>query len=314
MGFGTPLLSDARRPPTSPCPSQEDVTGDADNSDRISVTLERGLLTHLTRLTRFCTLPRVLLTNDPAVLPSAGASLRVLELACDGNEEDKASIAALLPVAPGLEALDVGASRLTAADAARLAAALPRDIARLRVATVHERVWAALPITILELQDLPADLALLAGASRLERLSVSTISGVEPAALVAALQALTRLRALHLGDYFWGRRAFEPRKRSRGNAAAPAAAAAAAHAPPTADAVDAFVAAAAALPSMRELSLDGFYVGGKAKVALLQAAPRLSALRLSACGLRAAAAAALAAQLRAAAGHALSLYVRGSPI
>jgi hypothetical protein len=291
------------------------VTEDAsfcDERHSISVPLERGLLAHLTRLTRFCTLPRAVLPNDPDVLPRAGATLRVLELACDRDKGGKASIEALLPVAAGLEALDVGDSRLTAVDAARLAAALPRDIARLRVVTIHERVWSALPITSLELKHPPDDLALLAGASRLERLSMSTVSGVDPAALAAALQALPRLRALQLGD--WGRRAFDPRGRSTGDAAAPAAAAAA-HAPPTDDAVDAFVAAAAALPSMRDLCLNGFYVGGKAKAALLDAAPRLLSLSLSAYGLSAREAAALTAQLRAAAGRdALYLYIRGLPI
>jgi hypothetical protein len=44
-------------------------------------------------------------------------------------------------------------------------------------------------------------------------------------------------------------------------------------------------------------------VGGEAKAALLEAAPRLSALRLVACGLGAEEAAGLAAQLRAAAGR-----------
>jgi hypothetical protein len=259
------------------------------------------LLTHLTRLTRLCTRMDLVLPNDPAALPSAGGSLRVLELACDGDEEREASLEALLPVAAGLEALDVGRSYLDAADAVRLAAALPRDIARLRVRTDDARVWSALPLTHLELRDLPDDLALLAGASRLEWLSVWTVSGAEPAALAAALQALPRLRVLQLGSKY--ERAFEPTASSAHSAALAAAAPTGADAGDApAEAVDAFVAAVAGLPSLRELTLTGFHVGDEAKAALLEAVPRLSALRLSACGLSDEAVAALAAQLRAAVG------------
>jgi hypothetical protein len=277
--------------------------------------IEPGLLTHLTRLTRLCTRRDLQLPNDPAALPSAGASLRVLELASDLDDERGLCVEALLPVAAGLEALDIGEARLTAADAARLAAALPREIARLRIASTSRRdsacVWAALPLTHLELYSPPADLALLAGASRLELLSVSTVSGAEPAALAAALQALPRLRALQLGSEYL--RAFEPPPTAHYAApvaTAPAGTGAQDAAPPTAEAVDAFVAAVAGLPFLRELSLTGFHVGDEAKAALLKAAPRLSSLRLFAC-LSDEAAAGLAAQLRAAGGRcALSLEER----
>jgi hypothetical protein len=262
------------------------------------------LLTHLTRLTRLST--PVVLSDDPAVLPSAGASLRVLELVRDRLYDHDACIEALLPVAAGLKALDINNARFTAADAARLAAALPRDIARLRVGTSDERVWSALPVTVLELHSPPADLARLARASRLERLSVSTVSGAEPAALAAALQALPCLQALDIGDG----RSFAFKLSAAPVAAAPAGAGARDAPPLAADAVDAFVAAVAGLPSLRELGLKGVYIGSKAKAALLQAAPRLSALRLSVCNLSDDAAAGLEAQLRAAAGRSpLSLEV-----
>jgi hypothetical protein len=267
--------------------------------------LESGLLTHLTRLTRLCTRRRVRLPNDPAALPSAGASLRVLELAHDGYGGHRAAVEALLPVAAGLEALDVGESSLTPAEAARLAAVLPRDIPRLHIATWGQRAWSALPITSLELRDMPADLALVAGASRLERLSLETISDADPTALAAALQALPRLQVLRLGGGL--HRAFEPAPLPEGGPAAPLAAvpagAGAGDAPPTAKAVGAFVAAVAGLPSLRELGLAGFHIGREAKAALLQAAPRLSALRLAVCGLGDRKVAALAAQLREAAGR-----------
>jgi hypothetical protein len=273
-----------------------------------------GLLTHLTRLTRLCTRPDVLLANDPAALPTAGGSLRVLELAGDAaagyypDPRPRACVDALLPVAAGLEALDLGDSSLTGADVARLAAALPRDIARLRIKASDELAWSALPVTSLDLDHPPADLALLAAAApRLERLSLGRVAGVEPAALAAALEALPRLRALQLGNDW--HRAFEPVVPAR--AAAPEAAAARAAPPPPAEAVDAFVAAVAGLPSLRELSLTAFDFGRKAQAALLEAAPRLSALRLAICGASAEEAAALAARLREAAGSGvLSLEVR----
>jgi hypothetical protein len=281
--------------------------------------LERGLVTHLTRLTRLCARRELALSNDPDVLPSAGASLRVLELAYDGDERGQAAVEALLPVAAGLVALDIGESFLTPADAARLAAVLPRDIPRLHIATWDQSMWSVLPTTHLELEVLPADLTLLAGASRLERLSVKEIPVADPAALAAALQALPRLRSLDLGDDC--HRAFTPAPPlPAGHPAAPVAAApaggGAGNAPPTAEAIGAFVAAVAGLPSLRELSLAGFRIGRRAKAALLQAAPRLSALRLVVRGLPTRpvdgkAVAELAAQLRAAAGPgALSLEVR----
>jgi hypothetical protein len=153
-------------------------------------------------------------------------------------------------------------------------------MARLHIRPMNEHAtaWAVLPVTSLDLLHLPADLAPLARASRLERLSVHSASGAVPAALAAALQALPRLRVLQLGNK--RERAFSRHKAS-----------------------DAFVAAAARLPSLQHLSLAGFSLGAKAKAALLAVAPRLSALRLEACGLSAEAAAGLAAQLRAAAGR-----------
>jgi hypothetical protein len=273
-------------------PSQE--RNDATGLDRFPATLSPGLLSHLTRLTRL-RLWGVYLPDDPDVLPSAGASLRVLELMCDGEDEGEAAIEALLPVAAGLDALDIHISRLTAADAARLAAALPRDMARMRVSNRRNsdpRVWSALPITDLFLREPPADLALLAGASGLEQLDVIYVWDVEPAALAAALQALPRLRALELNN--GGFRAFEPD--------APG------HAPPD-DAVDAFVAAVAGLPSLRDLSLAGFHVGPRAEAALMQAAPRLSSLYLSVCGWTDEAADGLEGRLSAAAGRGVLLYL-----
>jgi hypothetical protein len=277
--------------------------------------MEAGMLTHLTRLTRLRTRRDLQLPNDPAALPSAGGSLRALELDSDaaGYDSDlnpRACVEALLRVAPGLEALEINDSSLNPADAARLAAALPRDIARLRIKTNDARVWSALPVTHLELEGQPPeDLALLAAATRLERLSLSSLVGVEPAALAAALQAMPRLRELQLGNDW--QRAFEPVPPLPAYMAAPVAAAPAGVAVPTPEAVDAFVAAVAGLPSLQELSLTGFHISGEAKAALVEAAPRLSALRLLVCGLSADAASALAAQLRAAAGRGgLSLEVR----
>jgi hypothetical protein len=297
-----------------PChePSRQDEVSDADYDadEEIRIAIQPGLLTHLTRLTRLCTRPDVVLTNDPAVLPTAGSSLRVLELACDTadyaagndfNHNPRACMEALLPVAAGLEALDICESRLTPADAVRLAAALPQGIARLRINTDVDRVWSALPITSLKLGFVPDDLTLLAGAPRLGQLSVSSLVGVEPVALAAALQAMPRLRMLQLGDGW--RRAFEEWSLFPPDAGeAP---------PPTADAIDAFVAAVASLPHLLELTLAGFHIGSKAKAALLEAASRLSALRLAVCGLSGEATAGLGAQLRAAAGNgSLSLEVR----
>jgi hypothetical protein len=278
------------------------------------------MLTHLTRLTRLCTKRDVRLPDDPDVLPTAGGSLKVLQLATDLTgyndfSDPQACVEALLPVAAaGLEALDIAYSCLTPTEAARLAAALPRDIALLHVGW-NKGAWAALPVTSLELYRPPAaDLALLAAASRLERLSLTTLSGVDLAALAAALQALPRLRVLQLGDAY----KYNRRPLFADGAAATAAAApddgsdAEEGVPPPVDACDAFVAAVVAgLPNLRELSLRGVYVAGEAEAALLQAAPRLSALVLWVCGLSADAAAGLAARLRAAAGRgALSLDVR----
>jgi hypothetical protein len=289
-------------------PRQDKVADAAYDAGEVHtrMVLEPGLLTHLTRLTRLCTRPDLMLPNDPDALPSAGSSLRVLVLACDATSaghEPRPCIEALLPVAAGLDALDVAEWHLTPGDAARLAAALPRDIAQLRIKADDPSLWAALPLTGLTLEFLPADLALLAGPPRLWQLSVSIVEGVDPAALAAALQALPRLRALQLGDGW--HRPFQPFAWGADAGAA---------APPTAEAVDAFVAAVAGLPSLRELSLEGFHIGRKAKAALLQAAPRLSALRLAVSGTTNEAAAALAAQMRAAAGRgALSLAVRAWP-
>jgi hypothetical protein len=260
--------------------------------------LQPGLLTHLTRLTRLCICGQLRLPNDPAALPSAGGGLRVLELPrlslCDPTW---APIEALLPVAAGLEALDINDLWLTPADAARLAAALPRGIARLHFAPRIFRqpgadgAWAALPVTSLELERPPADLSLLAGASRLERLSVDMVSRASAAALVAALRALPRLRVLQLGMDFGHLFAGDQQARAPG-------------------AFDAFVAAAVGLRSLRELRVSGCPLGGNAKSALVEAAPRLSALRLAHCGLSDGEAAGLAARLRAAAGrNALSLEV-----
>jgi hypothetical protein len=264
------------------------------------------MLTHLTRLTRLCISSFesceddavIQVPNDPAALPSAGHSLRVLELARDyeweGHQHERGSIEALLPLAAGLESLVIRDSRLSPAAAARLAAALPRDMARLHIGPRRgSRAWAALPVTSLLLDRPPADLALLAGAARLERLIVESVSGTKPAALAAALQALPRLRVLQLGTIDC--RAFNLGATSGGGAAAPPDGAA--------KASDAFVAAAARLPSLQYLSLAGFYLGRRAKAALLEAAPRLSALRLWACGLSDEAAPRLSAQLRAAAGR-----------
>jgi hypothetical protein len=276
-------------------PSSQDGATDAS----IDVRLKPGLLTHLTRLTRFCTSRSdARLPNDPAALPSAGGSLRALELDCDYEESIAAGprviLDALLPVAAGLESLDIADSRITPADAVRLAAALPRDMARLHIGTWSESsAWAALPMTTsLDIRRPPADLALLAGATRLERLTVGIVQGAAPDACAAALQALPRLRVLQLGTQY--ARAFRKGPPSGGSAAA---------APSGAEASDAFVAAAARLPSLQYLGLSGFHVGYQAEAALLEAAPRLSALRLEACGLSAEAAAGLAAQLRAAAGR-----------
>jgi hypothetical protein len=127
-----------------------------------------GLLTHLTRLTRLCIRPyassehnAIRVPNDPAALPSAGGSLRVLELARDyagrSSRDPRVCIEALLPCA-GLKSLRIGKSRMGVADAARLAAALPR----------------------------------------LERLVVDRVEGAPPAALAAALRALPRLTTLQL--------------------------------------------------------------------------------------------------------------------
>jgi hypothetical protein len=308
--------TDRHSPPCRACPSRQNEVSECKSSffagEVFPIAIEAGMLTHLTRLTRLRTRRDLQLPNDPAALPSAGGSLRVLELASDAGGYDrhfqpKACLEALLRVAPGLEALDVGESSLTPADAARLAAALPRDIARLHIKTYTGRMWSALPVTSLELEGQPPeDLALLAAATRLERLSLSSFVGVEPAALAAALQALPRLRALQVGNDW--RRAFEPVVSVYASAPQAAAARAAA---PTAEAVDAFVAAVAGLPALRELSLTGFHIRGEAEAALLEAAPRLSALRLSVCDLWAAAASELAARLRAAAGRgALSAEVR----
>jgi hypothetical protein len=282
-----------------------------DNRYRSQVPHEPGMLTHLTRLTRLRTRADLDMPNDPALLPSAGGSLRVIELVSDGDADHKACVEALLPVAAGLEALEIDESCLKPADAARLAAALPRGIARLRVAAWDERVWSALPITHLELELPPANLTLLAGASRLECLSIETVQGVEPAALAAALQALPRLRALDLGAS--GYRLFEPDAAPAGGPAAPEAAAldGAGAVDAFVAAVDAFVAAVAGLPSLRKLILGGCNVGRKATAALLEAAPRLSVLRLTVCGLDGKAAKRLSNRLRAAAGRgALSLKVR----
>jgi hypothetical protein len=270
-------------------------------------------LSHLTRLTRLC-IPSdgiyrfntVQILNEPDALPSAGGSLRALEVACDyevnthGPNDPLVCIEALLPVAAGLESLDLGDSWMSRADAARLAAALPRDMARLHmeprsnrhvaVATRHV-AWALLPVSSLEVVCPPADLNVLAGASRLERLIMHNVAGTAPAAMAAALQALPRLRTLQLSAR--DGRVFDAPV-TGGWEAPPGA---------TAEPSDAFVAAVARLPSLQHLGLAGFHIGGEAKAALVEAAPRLSSLRLAACGLSAKAAARLAARLRAAAGR-----------
>jgi hypothetical protein len=157
--------------PLSP-PPQGYVTEDAWKHYGCVAPLEPGMLTHLTRVTHLRLIRGVQLPNDPAALPSAGASLRVLEMLCDARDElpelsdegstrpPEAPIEALLPVAPGLEVLDIHESCLTAADAARLAAALPRGMARLQIGTRDKRVSAALPMTNPEPRSLPADPAL----------------------------------------------------------------------------------------------------------------------------------------------------------
>jgi hypothetical protein len=317
-----------QRAPAAPSPLSQNYPLRQPNRIRWEeFPVEVGLLTHLTRLTRLCTGHDVRLPNDPGVLPTAGGSLRALEIASDKSgdfDDPQACVEALLPVAAGLEALDVGASRLTPAQAARLAAALPRDIARLRIAIDDPGewrrkkygcgAWSGLPVNELELECPPADLALLARATRLERLSMRTLSGAEPAALAAELRALPRLRVLQLGDA----NKFDERRPLFADGAAAAAAAAAPNdsdaeegAPPPAAASDAFVAAVAGLPFLRELSLRGIYVGDEAEAALLLAAPRLSALHLWVCGSSDNMVAGLAARLRAAAGRgALSLKVR----
>jgi hypothetical protein len=269
--------------------------------------IEPGLLTHLTRLTCLRIRGDVCLPNDPAALPSAGGSLRVLELARDFEDENRAdppaSLEALIPhIATGLEALDINDSCLTASDATRLAAALPRGMARLHIVPRWgldiQGAWAALPVTSLTLPRLPADLLpLLAGASRLERLSLRSVPGDAIAALVAVLRALPRLRVLELGER-WS-------QLFTGDGGAPVAP----------EAVDAFVEAVAGLPSLRELRVSGCPLGGHATTALVEAAPRLSALRLAHCGLSDSEAAELAARLRAAAGcNALSLDVCRGPV
>jgi hypothetical protein len=247
---------------------------------------------------------RVEVPNDPAALPSAGGSLRALDLArdyetcTDGPNDRRVCLEALLPVAAGLESLVIHDSWISPAEAARLAAALPRDMARLRVKTRRNDIaCAVLPVTSVEggsgVCPTPAGLARLAGASRLERLVLHDVTGAAPAAMAAVLRASPRLRTLQLGTE--QQRAFDLGASSTGGSAMPSAA--------SAEASDAFVAAAARLPSLQHLSLTGFYVGGEANAALIAAAPRLSALRLVACGLSAEAAAGLAAQLRAAAGR-----------
>jgi hypothetical protein len=286
---------------THPAPPSQDSITESPHCAAYGkpLPLEPDLLTHLTRLTRLCIsrfdaseVNAIRVPNHPAALPSAGGSLRALELAHDYAELDpqqaRASLQALLPVAPGLESLVIGDSCLAPADAARLAAALPRDMAWLHINPRNDSAWPLLPVTSLELDRAPADLALrLAGASRLERLIVGSAHGVPPAALAAALQALPRLRALQLGTEHTMFYAHPP-------AAPPGVAS---------ESSAAFVAAVASLPSLQHLSLAGFSIGGEAKAALLEAAPRLSALRLAACGLSLEAARRLAAQLRAAAGR-----------
>jgi hypothetical protein len=204
----------------------------------------------------------------------------------------RAPILALLPVAAGLEWLKIGDSRLKPADVARLAAALPRDIGWLHIGpTWDDFGWAALPATSLVLPRAPADHTLLAGATRLERLTVRDISAAAPAALAAALQALPRLRTLELGTSYYRPFCAPP----TGGPAAPSG--------DIPEASDAFVAAVARLPSLQYLELAGFCIGDEADAALMAAAPRLSWLHLEACGLSAEAAAGLEARLRAAAGR-----------
>jgi hypothetical protein len=303
-------------PPYLPRSSRQDevtVAGYGAGGIHNPRALEPGVITHLTRLTRLCTRPAVLLPNDPAALPSAGGSLRVLELYRDAaghHYEPGPCIEALLPVAAGLEALGIDDCRLTPADAARLAAALPQDIPRLQIKTIDARVWSVLPVRTLELEHPPADLALLAAATRLEWLSVSSLVGADLAALAAALQALPRLQALQLGSRW--QLPFEPDTFQTGQMPTAAEDAAWRAAQRPAEAVDAFVAAVAGLPALRELTLSGFHIRGEAEAALLEAAPRLSSLRLAACGMCADATAALAAQLRVANG-ALSLEVGAWP-
>jgi hypothetical protein len=293
-------------------PGQDAVTERVEQVYGRSLTLESGLLTHLTRLTRFSTsrhafdfadtfkAKTIRLPNDPAALPSAGGSLRAIELEQDyegrNYEHPRVCLEALLPVATGLESLDIAHSCLFPADAARLAAALPQEMAWLHLVPAvpdprNDFGYAVLPVTSLGLSRLP-DLNLLAGRTRLERLTVRSVSDAAPAALAGALQALPRLRMLQLGNLMEAvARKYAPSTHTHtpsGTATEP---------------WDAFVAAAARLPSLRYLSLAGFYVGPEAKAALLEAAPRLSALRLADCGLSVEAAAGLAAQLRAAAGR-----------
>ena len=146
-------------------PSQE-------RSDSRLLPSEPGLLTHLTQLTRLSfddtSYTTILVPNDPAALLSAGGSLRVLELAQDYDteieENPRACIEALLPVAAGLDTLVIHKSGLDPADATRLAAALPRDMARLHISPTFwvqqdESAWAALPVTSLELLYPPTELA-----------------------------------------------------------------------------------------------------------------------------------------------------------
>jgi hypothetical protein len=281
------------------------VTEAVDATSDVPIALFPGVLTHLTRLTRLCipscgifdTPNDIRVPNDPAALPSAGGSLRVLELGFDdgGNhwEHPRVSIEALLPVAAGLESLHIDDSALCPADAARLAAALPRDIAWLHIGPRHESAWALLPVV----QPAPLPPAGRPGPARrrdaaqaadrgkrCRRCACRRGGGAAGAALPAHFE---------LGNSY--HRAFFPGAPSTGSQATPSG--------PAAEASDGFVAAVARLPSLRYLSLEGFRIGTKAKAALLEAAPRLSALRLVACGLTVGGAAAAAAQLRAAAGR-----------